>query len=154
MRSTRAQISFEYLVIVGLAILVIVPALLFFLTFASGGDDSVAHTRVAEIGSQLIGTSAEVFALGRNSWLTLDVTLPETVESVTITHYDNAPDELVISYRTSNGVTNGVFFSDVDLANSTAAPTNESTYVVLSERIGVVSLRLTSAGQFVWVELR
>ena len=150
----RAQISFEYLVIVGLAILVIVPALLFFLTFASGGDDSVAHTRVAEIGSQMLSTSSEVFSLGRGSWLTLDVTIPETVENASIIHNANAADEIIITYRTKNGPTTAVFFSEVALSNTSSALGDGDQAVLFSDGVGVVSMRITSAGQFVWVALR
>ena len=159
-RDVRGQISFEYLVIVGLAILVIVPALLFFLTFASGGDDAVAHTRVAEIGSQFLSTSSEVFSLGRNSWLTLDVTLPETIENISINHNTSTLDELIITYRTKNGPTDAVFFSDVSLGNASADPSSGGSlidgaqYLLTSERVGVASFRLTSAGEYVWVELR
>jgi len=151
----RGQISFEYLVIVGLALLVIVPALLFFLTFTRGGDDSVTHARVAEIGAEVGAVSSEVFSLGKNSWLTLDTSIPETIENVSIVHYNaGTPDELVITYRTKNGLSQGVFFSDVPLSNGTSALDDGESALVFHDRVGVVSLRLTSQGDFVQVEVR
>jgi len=150
----KGQISFEYLVIVGLALLVIVPALLFFLTFTRGGDDSVTHARVAEIGSEMIAVSSEVFALGRSSWLTLDTSIPESVENITIINNTNSPDELVITYRTKNGLSQGVFFSKVPLSNNSAILEDSSPALVFADRVGVVSLRFTSGGDFVWVDLQ
>lgn len=150
----RGQISFEYLVIVGLALLVIVPALLFFLTFTSGGDDSVTHARVAEIGSEMIAISSEVFALGRNSWLTLDTTIPESVENLSVINNSGYPDEIVITYRTKNGLSQGVFFTDVPLSNDTVLLSDSSPAPVFDDRVGVVSLRFTSRGDFVQVSLR
>lgn len=151
----RGQISFEYLVIVGLALLVIVPALLFFLTFTRGGDDSVTHARVAEIGSEMTAVSSEVFALGRSSWLTLDTSIPETVENVSIIHHgDSTPDEMVITYRTKNGLSQGVFFSTIPLSNSSTLLKENSQGVVFKDRVGVVSMRFTSEGDFVQVEVR
>lgn len=152
----KGQISFEYLVIVGLALLVIVPALLFFLTFTRGGDDSVTHARVAEIGSEMTAVSSEVFALGKSSWLTLDTSIPETVENVSIIHHvgPNTPDEIVITYRTKNGLSQGVFFSGVPLSNSSKSLNDNEQGLVFNERVGVVSMRFTSGGEFVWVEVR
>ncbi len=150
----RGQISFEYLVIVGLALLVIVPALLFFLTFTRGGDDSVTHARVAEIGSEMTALSSEVFSLGKSSWLTLDTLIPETVENVSVIRNTGSLDELVITYRTQNGLSQGVFFSSVPLANSTDPVAEGSQSLLFSERVGIVSLRFTSGGDFVWVSVQ
>lgn len=141
-RQRKAQISFEYLVIVGLAILVIVPALLFFLSFTGGSEDAVTHAKMGEIGSQMLKTSSDAYALGRHSWLTLDVTLPESTESVQI---PLGTDELVFSYGTKYGTSQAVFFSKVPLQSEAADG------ILVQDRAGVVSFRFTSYGANVTV---
>ena len=144
-RCSRAQISFEYLIIVGLAILIIVPALFFFLSFTSGGEDAVTHSRVGEIGTEMIRSTNDVYALGRHSWLTLDLILPEEIESISMYSGDDS-NEYVITYLTSHGSSSAVFYS--------STPLNvQGSQDIVSDRVGQVSLRFTSCGTNVSVRL-
>lgn len=138
----RAQVSFEYLVIVGLAIMIIVPSLLFFLTFSGGNEVSATHNRVNEIGLDMVRTAANTYALGKHSWLTLDVNLPEGVEGVYLTD----SDELVIRYHTNYGLSEALFFPNVALTNSSGVITAGEYNSIVADRPGIVSFKFTSLG--------
>ena len=146
--SSRGQISFEYLIIVGLALLVIVPALFFFLTFTGGGEDAVLHSRVAELGTQMVRTAGDSYALGRHSWLTLDVNIPEDVESISV-YSDGSEYEFAVRYLTSHGTSEAVFYSPTPLTHQ--AISSSSNLTLVQDRVGQVSFRFTSQGTNVTV---
>lgn len=141
----RGQISFEYLVIVGIAILIIVPTLLFFLSFSQGNEDTAVHSAVNGIGLSMLDISSEVYSLGIHSWNTLDVNVPESVTGI----YLSNQNELVIQYYTKYGLTDAVFYPVITLTNATDTiqlidPTKLNPVVI--DRTGIVSLRFTSQG--------
>lgn len=149
----RGQISFEYLVIVGLAIIIIVPTLLFFLGFSQGNEDTAVHGTVNAIGLSMVDVASEVYALGRNSWNTLDVNFPEAVTGV----YISNRNEIVIQYYTKHGQVDAVFYPSVVLTNETDnLETGGSTKVlnpILVDRTGLVALRFLSLGTNVSVRV-
>lgn len=148
----RAQISFEYLVIVGIAIMVIVPTLLFFLTFTGTSEDSVSHSRVNEIGLEMMETAQNVYALGKHSWLTLDVNVPDSVNGF----YISDIGELIIQYDTKHGPTDAVFYltNHLVLLNKTnqGLGSSEELNIITSGRPGIMSFRFTSRGANVTVK--
>lgn len=132
--------------------MVIVPTLLFFLTFTGTSADSVSHSRVNEIGMEMMETAQNVYALGRHSWLTLDVNVPDSVDGF----YISNSSEIVIQYNTKYGLTDAVFYprNDLVILNASGLGLNsaEELNIIAAGRPGVMSLRFTSQGQNVTVE--
>jgi len=143
----HGQVSFEYLIIVGVALMLIVPALVFFLRTSAGIDDASSHLRVHEIGLEMTSTAANVYALGRFSRLTLDVSVPEAIEGFyVVPGLAGEPNELIIRYYTRHGLTEAVFFPLVKLTNASDTILLVGESVLVNARPGIMSLRFVSQG--------
>jgi len=147
----RGQISFEYLVIVGISILIIVPTLLFFLGFSQGNEDVATHSAVNGIGLSMVEMASEVYSLGKNSWNTLEVNAPEGVTGM----YISNKNEIVIQYYTKYGLTNAVFYPIVTLTNETDTLITDTTALnpIVVGRTGILSFRFLSQGTNVSVRV-
>jgi uncharacterized protein (UPF0333 family) len=142
----KGQVSFEYLVIIGLAMLLILPAVLFFFQTAGGIDDAAVHLQVNEIGLEMSATAANAYALGRNAWLTLDVTVPEAVEQFYIMDPHEGGNELIITYNTEHGLMDAVFFPIITITNATDSIGAAGRHLLAKARPGIMSFRFTSQG--------
>jgi uncharacterized protein (UPF0333 family) len=110
----RGQVSVEYLVIVGIAIGLLIPAVLFFYAYSQTNEGTAVSSRVNEIGLQMVSTSKSAYALGVGSRQSLEFTMPEGITRV----YVNGP-ELTIQYQTRSGaLSEAVFFSNIALVTS------------------------------------
>ena len=107
MITSKAQLSWEYLLIVGLALGVIVPTAYLFFTFSSESNEQILDTQIDKIGRDIIDTAETVYFSGEGSKIVLDVTMPENVVDV----YIKANRELVFKTTTELGEVERVFFS-------------------------------------------
>ncbi len=114
----RAQVSIEYLVIVGVAIGLLIPAVMFFYAYNSSGKSQSVGAQVNEIGLQASGMAKSTYALGKNARQTLEFTMPESVRRVYVSGSDMR--ELVVAYDTQAGRSEAVFFSTIPLATAYA----------------------------------
>lgn len=154
----KAQISTEYLIIVGIAIAAILPAGYFFYTYSSTSNDQTIRGQVETIGNEILVNSESVYGLAEGSLVSLDIKYPETIIDIYILDYK----ELIIIYELSTGVTESVFFSDIDLSGnttyprpavepSTAPPYQNSTFATSSEPRGKKTLRFESKTSYVLI---
>lgn len=107
----------EYLFVVVLSMALILPASFLFFDFSRGSEDAVVATQVNRIGKEVVSSAEEMYVLGNNSRVTLDITMPESLDSMVI--YGGR--ELVVSYYSQTGLTQAVFFSDINITNGTAS---------------------------------
>ncbi|MBD3209193.1 hypothetical protein GF367_02130 [Candidatus Woesearchaeota archaeon] len=140
----RAQSSIEYLFIVVLALTLILPASFLFFDFSRTSEDSVIGSQINRVGNEILDAAEQVYVIGNNSRVTLDLVFPESLVSSVI--YDEV--ELVISYYTQGGLTQAVFFSDVPLMNGSSICVPNCT---LRFGPGVNSVMMTSRGDGVSV---
>jgi|FLOH01.1.fsa_nt_gi hypothetical protein len=109
--SKKAQISVEYLFIIGLSLAIIIPGSMLFFNYTNESNEKLVSSQINSIGKNVVNSAGEVYTLGKGSFITLDMNLPESVVNI----YTIGDYELVIEYRTGNGVTEAVFFSDVKI---------------------------------------
>ena len=115
MRSRRGQSSVEYLFIVALALTLILPASFLFFDFSKSSEDAVVSAQINRAGNEIVSKAEEVYVIGNNSRVTVELTMPDGIESVVI----YAESELVVSYYTAGGVSQAVFFTDIPIMNGT-----------------------------------
>ena len=142
----KAQSSMEYLFIVVLALTLILPASFLFFDFSKTSEDSVISAQINRFGMGILASAEQVYVIGNNSRVTLEFVLPDSLVSAVI--YEE--QELVISYYTQTGLTQAVFFSDLNIANSThrcppGSPCN------LDFVPGINNVRVHSKGDYVSV---
>lgn len=107
----RGQISFEYLVILGFAMLLILGAVAVFTSYSATSSAEVVGSQVERIGRDISHAATKVHSIGDNTWITLDVNIPDEVEGMMILN----KEELVIRYAGSEGANEAVFFFDVPI---------------------------------------
>jgi len=142
MRRAKGQASFEYILVVGLALVLLVPGTYLFYSFSKVSNDQVVGARINGAGNELLGTVEEVYAVGQNSWRTVTINFPDNVRNV----YVLDDEELVITYDTQNGVSDAVFFSKVNIS----APYGGN--ISLSFTPGLTKVKVSSLGSYVSLE--
>lgn len=141
----KAQSSVEYMFIVVLALTLILPASFLFFDFSKSSEDAVIGSQINRVGNEILATTEQVYVIGNGSRVTLELVLPETLESVVI--YDEV--ELVISYHTQTGLSQAVFFSGLNITNATHRCTPTCN---VSLAPGMNNLRVSSRGDYVSLE--
>jgi len=119
----RAQISTEYLIILGIAIAAIIPAGYFFYQYSSTSNDQTIRGQIETIGNEILVNAESIYGLADGSLVSLDVRFPETIQDVIILNNN----ELIIKYELSTGFTEAVFFSNVDMSGNVTYPLRADT---------------------------
>lgn len=114
--SKKGQSSTEYLAIVSIALMLLIPATLVFTSYARSTNDEVMAHQLGVIGNTIMAKAEEMFVLGTGSWVTIDINIPNSVTNVEIANNN----ELVFTFDTVAGPSNAVFFSPkFDINNGT-----------------------------------
>lgn len=136
----RGQISVEYLIIIGIALGILIPGVMFFYTYSQSNEGSTTNAHLNDVGLRMVGTAKSTYAQGIGAWQTLEITLPPDVTRVYVND-----TELTIVYETQNGISEAVFFSSVNMT----APNSDGNVTVA--RPGVIRLRFMSQGSKVLI---
>ena len=110
----KAQISTEYLIILGIAIAAILPAGYFFYTYSSASNDQAIRAQIENIGNEMLISAQSVYGLAEGSLVSLDVKNPKEIKDITILN----KNEVVITYELSTGIAESVLFSNIDLSGN------------------------------------
>ena len=106
-----AQSAFEYLLVVGIALLIIVPGAILFYNYSFGSSDEMMRSTIDLVGNEIIDSVEKVYYIGENSWETIRLDVPESVKNIyVLNNY-----ELVIEYESKVGFSEAVFFSDINM---------------------------------------
>ncbi len=113
----RGQSSVEYLSIVAVALMILVPSSYLFFDFSQGSTDQVSASQLNLIGNTIIHEAEKMFVLGSDSWVTIDISFPNSLDEAKIVD----GKEMYFSYASSKGSTYVVFFtpSHFNISNST-----------------------------------
>ena len=110
----KSQASMEYLIVVGIAFLVMIPAIYFFFSFSRESGMEISTNQLDAIGREIVQTSESIFYSGAGSKTTLTLTMPEGLLSARIMDQR----ELVFNISTAVGYSELVFFSRVNLTST------------------------------------
>src|SRR3989344_5190731 len=114
--SAKSQASMEFLIVIGIAFLVIVPATYFFLNFSRESAEEISFYQLEAIGRSMIDTSESLFYTGEGSKTILSVNMPNGIEGATIID----KREMVFNISTAAGYSDFVFISRVNLTTAQA----------------------------------
>jgi len=107
-RNKDAQISMEYLIIVGFVTFIIVAILGIALFYSGSIKDRIKINQVNNYANKIISTAESVFYAGSPSRATITCYLPQSVEDVEILGND-----LILTVSTSSGINKIAFPSKV-----------------------------------------
>ena len=110
---SRAQISMEYLLIMGFALLITFPIVISFFANATNTAEQVGYSQARQTARKIVDAAESVYYLGKPSSTTLRVYIPERTSAVVITGR-----ELTFRMRTTAGYSDIVVLSAVNLTGS------------------------------------
>lgn len=145
----RAQVSLEFLMIVGLAMVLMISSSYLVYDFTQSETDQGAMQQVASIGYRLIDQAANMYVYGSGSFITLQASLPQAIQDIYIAENSTVVFELA----TGQGIAPVYVFSDIAI-NGTESMGGQEVRIVNSSRSinpGTAQFRVTSKGD--WVEI-
>jgi hypothetical protein len=145
----KGQSSVEYLFVVALALMIIVPGSMIFYSYSNNSKDALVHSQVFKVGNTLVDTALKLYSIGDGSWETIELSLPEQIDSIYV-YNTTAYSELVITYG-KGALSDGVFFSEVQLCNETSC--NCTTGCVIELYEGINNVRVLSEEGKVYIRV-
>jgi uncharacterized protein (UPF0333 family) len=109
----RAQVSTEYLIVIGFVSFLVLAVLGVAFFYTSITNDQIKVSQVSNLANKIISSAESVFYSGEPSKLTLTGYLPIGVRS-----FEIMSDQIVASISTSSGVTKISFSSNVPLSGN------------------------------------
>ena len=144
---TKAQASIEYLLIVTFALILIIPGTVLFLRYTQDQQTSVIGAQVFTAGNLLVDTAELMYSIGQNSWQTIDISFPDTVQGVTV--YSGSPSELVVHYGETI-ISDAVFFTDIPLLNASESDCSAGCDLGISNGNYRVRIETTGTGSVIY----
>lgn len=139
----KGQSSFEYILVVGMVMLFIVSGVGFIYNYSQRSNNDVALANIGKAGQDILLTADKVYYIGSDSWETIKVNIPSNVKEIYIMNNN----ELVIEYESFGGISESVFFSDINL--TTPNVVGNKKYISDEPHVGVAVIKVTSYGSYV-----
>ncbi len=112
-KSTNAQVSMEYLVIVGFVAVIVIPMLVIFYAYTDSTEDEIVSNQVQKIGLKISDSAEAMYYLGEPSRTKLRAYFPKNINNITIGN-----NEVVFYVRTKEGVDHVVIYTPVAVQGS------------------------------------
>lgn len=106
-----SQSSLEYLLVVALTFVIIVPTTYLFYNYSKESSEEITDAQITKLGKSIVDTAETIFYSGEGSKATLELNVPDSVGSALI--IDGR--ELVFNVTTNFGTSEIVFFSSVNM---------------------------------------
>lgn len=113
MKNKNAQISMEYLVIMGFVTFIIIGLFGVAFIYSGGTKDQIKINQLSNFANKVISTAENVFFRGEPSKATITAYLPENIEEITISE-----EGLFFTIHTNTGKNIISFSSDAPLSGS------------------------------------
>src|SRR3989338_1375201 len=130
----KAQVSVEYLFIMGFAVLMTIPLLLIYHTYSTESGESVAQNKELQIARKIVDASESVYYLGKPSQTTLKLNFPGKIQSINVSN-----KEVVFRIKTKDGIADLVQISSVNI-NGTLPSTQGIHIITVKAEGGYVML--------------
>lgn len=134
MQSKNAQVSVEYLSIIGFVVIVISVLMVISIVYSRQVNDQILLNQVDRLAKEIVDTSEKVYYWGPPTRITLKSYLPKDIENIQIIN-----NEVIFTVRTQNGL-NDVGYS---------SPVNITGYINNSE--GIRNIKIESRINFVYI---
>ena len=141
------QGAFEYVLVVGIAMLLLVPGAILFYNYSTRSSDELMRSKIDMIGNDILDSVEKVYYIGENSWETIKVDMPENVRWIyVLNNY-----ELIIEYESHIGVSEAVFFSDINMTTPPAYKVGNRGFISDETHAGLNIIRVISMGDYVFI---
>lgn len=124
-RKKEAQMSIEYMFIIGFVTLITVPLILIYYSFTQDSKTEISSSQVMQVTKNVVDAAESVYYLGEPSQTTLKVNMPDNVVSVNL----SSGYEVVFKIRTNSGESEVIQSSSVNITGS--LPESGGLYTVI-----------------------
>ncbi len=118
-----AQISMEYLTIMGFVVAAFVPLTLIFYAYTQGSAEEIASEQLSKIAKEVVDAAEAVYYQGKPSQVTLEVYMPSQLRGVWF-----EKKSLILQYQTQEGMGEIIETSAVNISGS--MPMSKGTYSI------------------------
>ena len=130
----RAQISMEYLTIVGFVAVIILPLLIIYTNYSGSTEDQIISNQVGNIAKKVGDTAESVYYLGEPSKTQVRTYFPKNINNITV-----SGREIVFFVKSKNGIDEVVVNMPVNVTGS------------LSSSAGIHNIVIESKGSYVLI---
>ncbi len=120
----EAQISVEYLVIIGFVTVVTIPLIMIYYTFTQESNEEIASSQISQISKKIVDAAESVYYVGEPSQTTLRINMPDNVLVINF----SSGKEVVFRVRSGTGEADIVQTTSVNISGNLS--TNKGTYIV------------------------
>jgi len=110
----KAQISLEFLLVLGFAIMLIFPATLLFMNFVSTSSNEITSIQVQNIGETFAKNSRAMYYYGDGAFIEITINFPAQIDGIEIQQ-----NQLIIESTTNIGKSASYFNLQVEAYNNT-----------------------------------
>lgn len=130
----KAQVSMEYLIIIGFVAAITVPLILIFNSHSTEISEQIVANQAEHIASKIVDTAESVYYLGESSRITFRIYMPKKVHAITIGN-----NEVVFHIKKLNGISEIVKYCPVPINGS------------ISTQAGIYDIVVEAKSDYVWV---
>lgn len=84
MNFKKAQFAMEYILVIAVLFVMLVPGIYLYYSYSQTSLEQIASTRVSDIGNSIINNAENSYFLGKGSRITLDVSMPTGIVDMKI----------------------------------------------------------------------
>ena len=130
----KAQVSMEYIIIVGFVAIITIPLILIFNSHSTEINENIIANQADYIASKIADAAESVYYLGESSKVTFRVYMPKKINTINIGN-----NEVVFYVKKLNGIDQVVKYCPVPINGS------------ISSDSGIYNIVVESKGDYVWV---
>ena len=129
-RKKEAQISIEYMFLIGFATIITIPLIIIYQSFIQDSNDEIISSQIIQVAKKVIDAAESVYYLGEPSQTTLKVNIPNNVVAVDLEKgsLETGYYEVIFSISTKSGIAEIVQNSAVNITGS--LPIAKGTYTI------------------------
>lgn len=110
-KGCKSQISMEYIMIIAISLMILLPGVYFFRNFVFESNDQILNSRLNEISAQIVSKARKMHYYGPPSKSVLQIDMPPQVEKMYVLNLANEY-YLVFNILTTKGPQNIYFLSE------------------------------------------
>lgn len=132
---SKSQVAMEYIMILSLVLLILIPTIYVFREYVSKSSDDVVINNINSVAKNLIDNSREIFYLGSSSKTVIDLEMPKQVEAMWLmdnSNDKNNPPEHLLMFKLNlqDGMQDLYFDSDIPIKCSDCTACNDCAQTI------------------------
>ena len=119
-----AQVSVEYMVIIGFVTVITIPLIIIYYTFTQQSNEEITSSQISQIAKKIVDAAESVYYIGEPSQTALRINMPDNVILANL----SSGKEIVFKIRSGTGEADIVQTTSINISGE--LPTNKGTYII------------------------